>query len=60
MIVWLKRLCFAAGMVMMSMTLSSCELLGLPVQIVGGIFDLLGKALQVVDSLPKPPPGVFF
>ena len=60
MILWLRRLWFGAALVMMSMTLSGCELLGLPFQIVGGIFDLLGKALVVADSLPKPPPGVFF
>ena len=48
------------GLLMICLTFSGCELLMLPFQIVGGIFDLLGKALMVADSLPKPPPGVFF
>ncbi len=39
---------------------SGCALLQLPFQLVGGLFDLAGQALQVADSLPKPPPWVFF
>ncbi|MBI4309146.1 MAG: hypothetical protein HY591_02325 [Candidatus Omnitrophica bacterium] len=56
----LKRLLFAGLLAMMSMSLSGCELLGLPFHIVGGIFNFLGKAVAVANSLPKPPPGVFF
>ncbi len=54
---------FAAGVILvivMCVTLSGCQLLALPAQIIGGTFDLLGKALQVADALPKPPPGLFF
>lgn len=39
---------------------SGCALLQLPFQIVSGLFNLAGQALQVADSLPKPPPWVFF
>lgn len=56
----IKKLLFCLCLVMITMTFSSCELLALPGQIIGGAFDLLGKALQVADSMPKPPPGVFF
>ena len=37
-----------------------CQLLQLPFQLVSSVFNLAGQALQVADSLPKPPPGVFF
>ncbi len=53
---WLKLLCliiFCAG-------LSGCALFSLPGQLVGGIFGLLGQALQVASAMPKPPPWMFF
>ncbi|MCK5580091.1 MAG: hypothetical protein KAJ18_02335 [Candidatus Omnitrophica bacterium] len=27
--------------------------------IVGGTFQLIGKALDIVAKMPKPPPGIF-
>ena len=56
----MKKSLFALCLVMAVLTLSGCELLSLPGMIIGGTFDLLGKALSVADSLPKPPPWVFF
>ena len=41
-------------------SLSGCVLFSLPGQIIGGIFGLLGQALNVAGSLPKPPPWMFF
>ncbi|MFH1771685.1 MAG: hypothetical protein ABH872_02620 [Candidatus Omnitrophota bacterium] len=42
---------------------SGCALLRLPVQIVGGTLNGVGKivggALKIIDKLPKPPPWVF-
>jgi hypothetical protein len=38
---------------------SGCALLQVPFTLVGGTFKLVGKLLQMVDKLPKPPPGVF-
>ncbi len=40
-------------------TQSGCALLKVPFTIVGESLKLVGKVLQVVDKLPKPPPGVF-
>jgi hypothetical protein len=54
---WAARTVF---MIAMCMCTSGCQLLALPATIVGGTFDLLGKALQLASALPKPPPGVFF
>lgn len=47
-------------LILFCLTQSGCALFALPGQIVGGVFGLLGKILQVADGLPKPPPGVFF
>jgi len=47
-------------LVLMGMlTLSGCALLQIPFTMAGGALKLVGKVLQVVDQLPKPPPGVF-
>ena len=45
---------------LLCLTQSGCSLLLLPFQLIGGMFDLLGQAIQVADALPKPPPWVFF
>ena len=47
-------------LLLLCLTQSGCSLLLLPFQIIGGIFGFLGKALQVADAMPKPPPWVFF
>jgi len=39
--------------------LSGCSLLQLPFMLVGETLKLVGKVFQVIDKLPKPPPGVF-
>ncbi|OGX35616.1 MAG: hypothetical protein A3C36_01005 [Omnitrophica WOR_2 bacterium RIFCSPHIGHO2_02_FULL_52_10] len=46
-------------LVLGTMMQSGCALIQLPFTVVGGVFKLVGKLLQVVDKLPKPPPGVF-
>lgn len=55
-----KTIILFACLIVLCLTQSGCQLLSLPGQIIGGVFGLLGKALQVADGLPKPPPGVFF
>jgi len=47
-------------LLLLCLTQSGCSLLTLPFQLVGGVFNLLGQMIQVADSLPKPPPWVFF
>jgi hypothetical protein len=39
---------------------NGCAILQIPGQIIGGVFQLVGKALDIVARMPKPPPGVFF
>lgn len=56
----MKKALFVLCLLVLAGTLSGCALLSLPGQIIGGAFDLLGKALVVADGLPKPPPWVFF
>ncbi|MBI3314643.1 MAG: hypothetical protein HYZ86_01700, partial [Candidatus Omnitrophica bacterium] len=46
-------------MLLLCLTQGGCALLTLPFQLVGGVFSLLGQAIKVADSLPKPPPWVF-
>ncbi len=52
-----------AIVLVLCLSLSGCALLTMPFQLLGGIFggifNLLGKALSVADSMPKPPPWVF-
>ena len=48
------------GCLLLCTTQSGCALFALPGQIIGGIFNLAGQALQVANALPKPPPWVFF
>ncbi len=45
---------------MCSIGLSGCALLGLPFQMVGGLFDLVGKVVGIASKVPLPPPGVFY
>jgi len=42
------------------MVLSGCELLTLPLQLVGSAIGLAGEAMSLAGSLPMPPPWVFF
>jgi len=56
----LRKYVFAVLLITLCLAQSGCSLLQLPGQIIGGAFDLAGKALQVADSLPKPPPWMFF
>ena len=56
----IKYFLCVASLLLMALTLSGCSLLSLPGQIIGGTFDLLGQALNVAGSMPKPPPWVFF
>ncbi len=41
-------------------SLSGCMLFALPGQVIGGVFGLLGQAFQLAQSMPKPPPWMFF
>ncbi|MDO8675895.1 MAG: hypothetical protein Q7K71_07280 [Candidatus Omnitrophota bacterium] len=45
---------------MLCLTQSGCSLLTLPFQLVGGVFNLLGQAVNVAAAMPKPPPWMFF
>lgn len=51
---------FIVCLVMCSIGLSGCALLGLPFQMVGGLFDLVGKVVGIASKVPLPPPGVFY
>lgn len=55
-----KKLLLLIILSVVCLSCSGCALLTLPFQVIGGTFQLLGKALAIADSLPKPPPGVFF
>lgn len=55
-----KKIVMIGCLLLLCVTQNGCALFQLPGQIIGGVFNLLGQALQVADSLPKPPPGVFF
>lgn len=55
----LKKYLLAALLVSLVCTQSGCALLKIPFTLTGGALSLVGKVLQVVDKLPKPPPGVF-
>ena len=54
-----KKQALGALLVVFVLTQSGCAILKVPFTLVGGVFKLVGKVLQVVDKLPKPPPGVF-
>jgi hypothetical protein len=58
--IFFKKTLMIACLLVLCSTQSGCELLALPGQLFSGIFNLAGQALAVADSLPKPPPGVFF
>lgn len=55
-----KKILIVLCLLLVCLTQSGCALLQLPFQIAGAAFNLAGQALQVADSLPKPPPWVFF
>ena len=55
-----KRPAIIILLLCLCLTQSGCALFTLPFQIIGGVFNLLGQAIKVADSLPKPPPWVFF
>jgi len=40
--------------------LSGCELLTLPLQLIGSAVGVAGNAMSLAGSLPMPPPWVFF
>jgi len=46
-------------LVLLVTTLNGCALLKVPFTIAGESLKLVGKVLQVVDKLPKPPWWVF-
>ena len=45
-------------LLMFVVTQSGCSLLQIPFTIVGESLKLVGKVLDIVGKLPKPPPGV--
>ena len=55
-----KKILLIVCLLLLCVTQSGCALLQLPGQIIGGLFGLVGQALQVADGLPKPPPWMFF
>ena len=58
--VFLNRWAKLLLLVIFCVGLSGCELFSLPGQLIGGIFGLLGQAVQVAGSMPTPPPWMFF
>ncbi|MDD4182708.1 MAG: hypothetical protein PHT53_02680 [Candidatus Omnitrophica bacterium] len=40
--------------------LGGCELLTLPLQLIGSAVGVAGNAMSLAGSLPMPPPWVFF
>ena len=55
-----KQVLIIGCLLILCITQSGCALFALPGQLIGGIFNLAGQALQVANGLPKPPPWMFF
>ena len=53
-----KSLVFICVLVI-CLVINGCSVLSLPFQIVGSVFELIGKVLDVAKKVPMPPPGVF-
>jgi hypothetical protein len=52
--------CLSLILLLLVTTFSGCALLAIPATIVEGTFGLIGKIFDLVGTLPKPPPGVFY
>jgi len=56
----LKNLSFLLILVFVCFFQTGCELLTLPLQLVGAAVGVAGQAINLAGSLPMPPPWVFF
>jgi uncharacterized membrane-anchored protein YitT (DUF2179 family) len=56
----LKNLFFWMILVCICFFQTGCELLTLPLQLVGAAAGVVGEAVNLASSLPMPPPWVFF
>ena len=54
-----RRLFYFLIFVTFSLFLNGCLLLDIPMQIIKTALGVVGVVADIVNKLPKPPPGVF-
>ncbi|MCP4652559.1 MAG: hypothetical protein GY858_04150 [Candidatus Omnitrophica bacterium] len=47
-------------LILVGFSSNGCAALSLPFQAISTVLNLVGEAFKLAQSLPKPPPGVFF